>query len=457
MRESGRKAREQRVLEYIRTATAIGRQGGKVWIYGSGSRGLQLYQDIVRNRPDLVVAGFLDLNKAGTFQSLPLVPIATYFAGRHAAVDPTEHVVVASAYHDEIANSLRAKGLLHFSICLEPDEDMPLVATPTEEVIGRLTACRHPLPIATDSRETGDGIYYTCPKFSTLYMRPTGLSFCCWIPDLADAMEPRSALDRIASLSCKFIEHASDGKNSFCMSCPDLKVATEKQEIIKFTNVDIDVSVTCNVKCRYCRVDKVYKHVCYDYSALLSDAIANGYFEEKFTFTWGGFGEPVLNRQFTALLGKLLSLGATGQIYTNATIHSPLIEEGIRSGQVLIMPSVDAGTAAGYARMKGVDKLETVWRNTKAGPQKVYVKYVVTDANCTPEEIARFIERCGEAGVRNLAISKDFYEEVLDPKVFDAVVDLARRARANAMRFFMLPAAFPQAAIEQVAAIVESA
>lgn len=440
-------------MDYIRTAKSL-RGAGKVWIYGAGSRGLRLLRDILVHRPELTVAGFLDSRKAGTFQSLPVLPIDTYLAGRDQDGGAPDLVVLASAYHVDIAKALHARGVLDFSVYLDPEEDVPRLYAPVEDVIGRFVDHRHPLPIATRDRKIGDGVYYWCPKFTTLYLRPSGMSFCCWIPDLADARHAKSSLDRLMALSREYITHINDGTNALCLSCPDLRMASRPQEISKLTNVDLDISVTCNVKCRYCRVDEENTSITYDYAALFEYAVANGYFEEKFTYSWGGFGEPVLNKQFDAILGKLLSLGANGQIYTNATIFSPLIEEGIRAKLAWIMPSVDAGTKAGYARMKGVDKLETVWRNiaryAKADPHRVHVKYVVTEANCAPEEIARFIERCGEAGVRHITLSRDFYAEALSPTVFDAVLDLARRAKVADMAILMLPAAFPRTVIDDV-------
>lgn len=440
-------------MDYIRTAKSL-REGGKVWIYGAGSRGLRLLRDILAHRPELTVAGFLDSRKAGTFQSLPVLPIDSYLAGRDQDGGAPDLMVLASAYHVDIAKALRSRGMLDFSVYLDQDEDIPRLYAPVADVIGRLATHCHPLPNATSPRKTGEGIHYTCPKFSTLYLRPSGLSLCCWLPDLADGRHAKSSLDRLAALSREFATHASDDTNVFCLGCPDLRSAAAPSPITKFTNIDIDISIKCNVKCRYCRVEEARQPVAYDYAALLDDALADGYLEEGFTYTWGGFGEPVLNERFEDILAKLLTVASNGQIYTNATIFSPLIEEGIRAKRTWIMPSVDAGTNAGYARMKGVDKLDAVWRNVaryaKADPSRVSVKYVVTEANCAPEEISRFIARCQAAGVRHLTISGDFYTETFSQLVFDAVVGLARQAKAADIHFFMLPAAFSPAVMEQV-------
>jgi len=445
-------------MKYVRSVHDI-LLHGKVFIYGSGARGIDVYQDIIRDRPQLEVVGFLDSSKSGVCMSLPVIPVAEYISRVHEPEFKNTRIIIASTYYQDISRSLDSKAITDYYVYLEDDECVQYVDLPDDSVVENIGIHCHPLAVAEASRNIGEKIYYNCAKFSSMMLRPSGVSFCCWIPDLADGVDPRRSLDRLKAISDTFVAHSSDGLNEFCLRCPELVASTKPPVRSKLTNVDIDISIKCNLKCSYCRVSNTIDSIDYDYKSLLDYAISNNYFENKFSFSMGGFGEPVLNEAFEGVVGNLLAHEASGLIYTNAVKHSELIEEGLRAGLVSIVPSVDAGVNATYRSVRGVDKLDVVWRNisryARAGANAVLVKYVVTENNCALQEISSFIDRCVNAGVKSLCVSKDFYETDTSDCVVTAATHLARLAKENGISYFLHKIAFSQSMISDIEQMVK--
>jgi sulfatase maturation enzyme AslB (radical SAM superfamily) len=439
-------------MKFVRSVQDID-FAGKAMIYGAGSRGLKVYDEIRRGRPGIEIVGFLDSSKAGVCSSLPIVPIEEHIFKRKDRQDEIA-IIVASMHYKDISNYLSKNRLRDHYIFLEDNELVDYASLRYADVVGNIGVHRHPLATLENERKYSDTVYYHCKKFTSMMLRPTGISFCCWIPDLADGKDPKTSLDRLLSISRSFVDHANDGLNTYCIHCPELYVTTDKPAQSLLTNVDIDISIKCNLSCRYCQVSNKVKAIEYDYRDLLNHALNNGYFEKQFYYSWGGFGEPVLNDAFEEIMGRLIERRAIGLIYTNAVKYSELISEGLRAGLLTIEPSIDAGTRSTYALVRGADKFDTIWKNIrkyiKANAGRVLPKYVVTEMNCEQKDIVGFIDQCLDAGIEAVCISKDFYEENVNQKVMAAVKSMVQYAKDKGMPYFLLPIAFSQSDVSEI-------
>jgi len=79
------------------------------YIFGAG-RGGEIMLRLLRRRPDIKVAGFVDNQKTGTLASLPILD----FKGLLAAGSQAGQVIIASMYVYEIAAQLRRAGVKEF-------------------------------------------------------------------------------------------------------------------------------------------------------------------------------------------------------------------------------------------------------------------------------------------------------------------------------------------------------
>lgn len=412
--------------------------GGPLLIYGAGARGRTLAE--AASKPGGPgVLGFVDSFKAGEFLGLPVHPLSQLPALLAAPESAGARIVVASAFHHKIAKGLEKIGITDQHVFLDPTEGPPLVTVPAKELPGVLG--QHTITLCATRRDPArrpkdPAKRLRCDSLSTVYFRPSGLSLCCWMPDLVELPENagpedfRAALERLQALR-RELAHALDrGENPFCASCPDIYETARHELLEHFTGVHLDMSTKCNLNCSYCLVKNTFRGVEYDFDGLFAELRSSGMLQKGPYFDWGGAGEPVLYPDFGSITDALLAEGGRGLVYSNALRFSEVIERGVR-GRLSLTCSMDAGTRGTYAAVRGVDGFEQVWENLRrylaAGPNNVAVKYIVTRDNAAENEIEAFAERCRREGVRRVVISKDFYREHVSPEEEGALRLLARR------------------------------
>jgi len=152
-----------------------------------------------------------------------------------------------------------------------------------------------------------------------------------------------------------------------CKGCSNLKPGTwsDKRGL---GHITINDFYTCNLKCCYCftQTESGVEHMklkrTHDTMALFQDMVANNYLDREAIINWGG-GEVAIYRHFEPIASLLVAKGYTQFVNTNALVYSPVIEEGLRQGSMLVQISVDAGTPETYRQVKGVDAFEIVWQN----------------------------------------------------------------------------------------------
>lgn len=440
-------------MDYIRSLGEFS-YSGNLLIYGVGSRGKYVYEQLGLCCPQAHVLGFLDSCTVGTFLDVPVFPLNHFVKKRSGKLFQNVLILVASHDYREVAAALLSHGIENVVVFLSESEEFPYTLLSTEHVIKRLAHHPHPLVVAKKQQETGDGIHYSCNSFDNIYFRPTGISPCCWVPDVVKVGSLQETLDRCNKIIKEFIGKAQTGENTFCLRCPSLCRSDSPFEFKKFRSLSIDISTKCNLKCSYCYVKGTASGVDYDIEEVIEYAFTHGYLQETGNFSWGGLGEPTINPSFERLTEKLIDKNWFGMIFTNCVKFSNIIEKGLRGNSVRIWPSIDAGTRETYEKVRGADKFDQVWTHLEkyiqANPANVIVKYIVTDDNYTLDDIEPFVERCKGTGVESILFSKDFYGQDVSENIKQGLVSLTRLCRQYDIKYEYLKTAISQDLVAEI-------
>ncbi len=274
---------------------------------------------------------------------------------------------------------------------------------------------------------------------SRLVLAIDELRFCCidnqgkgYVP-MCDFKGGKLPVDEILEARRKLTEANNDEKaDSPCKGChflveKDWKAEREKKLAEKGVEVNGDPPLfdevyvshysICNLVCRYCFVFQtegtdLHAQVAYDLLPIFEDIIANGYLRENGYIEWGG-GEPTILKEFAELEQMLLKRGYHQQVHTSAVRYSKEVEDGLRSGHVQGLTSVDAGDRETYKETKGRDRFDAVWENVARYARtggNMKVKYILRNGNSDPENVRRFIAKCKESDVKTIVLSPDFDE-----------------------------------------------
>lgn len=429
--------------------------GAEVLVYGAGSRGRKVLAAARRGK-HVRVLGFVDSFTSGESCGLPVFALDALDEVMARPEMDGARILIASAFHRKIGQGLDARGRGGYQVFLDPDEGPPLVDVPVDDIARALNLHRNPLK-ATRRRgagkRAGKGKCLRCASLSAVYFRPSGLSLCCWMPDLVEVPAPggpasnEAALARLDAIRRRLADALDQGRNPFCATCPDVFETNHAALSERFALLHLDISTRCNLNCSYCIVKNSFRGVDYDFDGLCDHVQHSGLLAKGFCFDWGGAGEPTLFPGFEERTRGLLALGGSGLVYTNALKFSEVIAEGLRSG-LRIVCSMDAGTRQTYANIRGVDGFETVWANIRrylaAGRANVTLKYIVTRGNAAPEELRAFVARCAEEGVQAVWLSRDFYADTVTPAEEEALALLAGECARAGVGYSFLGTAVPE-------------
>lgn len=181
--------------------------------------------------------------------------------------------------------------------------------------------------------------------------------------------------------------------------------------------------IDCNSNCSYCPVvnDEELKGATKFYNIVpaLKDAIKKKVIKKDALINLAG-GESTIHPEFEELLNLLIKNKFTNVVLnTSAIKYSKAIENGIKTGNLKIVVSVDSGTKETHEKIKRVPSYEQVWENLEkyAEAQKLTVKkdlirtkyIVVPGENDTKEEVDAFIQKNVNANIKSIAINVEIY------------------------------------------------
>jgi len=183
-----------------------------------------------------------------------------------------------------------------------------------------------------------------------------------------------------------------------------------------FDTVYIANFTICNLRCRYCFVyineAEDRPDVDYDVLPVFKEMLEKGLLDPSAYVEWGG-GEPTILPTFPELQALLKQYNLRQQIHTSGVRYSPEIEEGLRSGLLQVVTSIDSGTRETYLKVKGRDRHDVVWENMAryaAAGGNMALKYILRHDNSDPENVRQFVQKAKAAGIKNIAITPDMRE-----------------------------------------------
>jgi pyruvate-formate lyase-activating enzyme len=240
---------------------------------------------------------------------------------------------------------------------------------------------------------------------------------------------------------------AEYGTKNPCLGCCNVKDGLWlSNRRIRF--VGISHRAICNFRCSYCS-SKAYIPTIADSRADADAQLAfmrflkkNGHIDADTRFDFGA-GEILIHPRRDEILVELMDYDCW--IYTNASAYSEKIGELLSRGKSRLCPSIDAGTRATFAKIKGVDVFDKVCENLARYSLDgfVHLKYIVMPGlNDNDADIAGFIDLCGRLKIKAVDISRAFDLVPFGDYTIDAVARMMNELQGLGVKAALLEDVF---------------
>lgn len=230
-----------------------------------------------------------------------------------------------------------------------------------------------------------------------------------------DTVFNESFFDTIYQKKLEYIGKLNSIEASCCDGCTFIKTDNWKPfPKLNFEVVTFEGDHICNASCVYCKQDHSKKST-YSVYELTKACVDFGYIDANHSnnfFTFGG-GEPTLMQNFDEIMDKVGLVG-NRHFYTTCIKFSEKIAQYMeiaKNGGIIV--SLDAGTPETYKKIKGVDQFYKVIENFKKYYERskyknrVTLKYIVREDNCSEEEIDAFLQMIADNGLYNIQVMVD--------------------------------------------------
>lgn len=280
---------------------------------------------------------------------------------------------------------------------------------------------------------------------------------CCYLGDLRSLEPPKikmnddieSSVDTFFSKRFELIEKHKCGEKTECFGCPELKSKYwEKEKKIK--SLAYFAFWPCQLRCDYCNINHLESESAkkeiefvnsFDYTELIKylDKTENLDDDAHIEFS---AGEITLNPHKEKVFTKLKNYPAI--LFSNGIIYDEQIQDIIQKSDSFLVNSLDCGTRETYLKMKKSDSFDTVVSNlanyTKNGGN-VEIKYIVTDANTSEDDLIGFVNVCRECNIKRARISCDteIDHDKLSDDVVSFAIDLSKKLIENNIEVLILP------------------
>ena len=202
-----------------------------------------------------------------------------------------------------------------------------------------------------------------------------------------------------------------------CKGCFLLKKAKWEKKQWLVNRLTVAHYAICDLRCTYCSLMEMTtkeRHQAavqtYDFSKIFDQMIEDKIIGPNAEIEWGG-GEPVMFKEFNQVMDRALDYGMKISLLSNSTIKSETIKKGLRSGQITICTSIDAGSPETYLQVRGKNLYNKAWNNiaeySEIDPQSITAKYIFLDENANMTEVDGFLEKCRLHNIKNLKLSRD--------------------------------------------------
>lgn len=157
----------------------------------------------------------------------------------------------------------------------------------------------------------------------------------------------------------------------------------------------------CNYKCEYCSAHQpALKNYDDKFSLVpyLTELEKHGMINDVFSVLFA-VGEPTLNEKRFALYEHCREKQYFLDVFSNCSVFDEKLFELAHTSPVIVRKSFDAGTAATYRKIKGVDRYEKMLENVRRYLQAPYLglnpKYLfVPGVNDDEEDVMNFVQMC---------------------------------------------------------------
>jgi len=210
-----------------------------------------------------------------------------------------------------------------------------------------------------------------CPRIGRDIVFEDGKARVCCMPvhSVFSIRTGNTPLDveQYKSYCRELVSDLNEGKLTDCAGCPNLLDGFAREEKIEIKSVVIGVGVVggrdCNAKCMYC----VYVHntpktwECGGDNAL--DILK--YMSEIPSVTNVSFSaaEPAISPYINEIVALWNEKKWKGELRTNGIVFIEGLHDLLKEGCIKLNISLDAGTAATFAKIKGVNKFNQVVSN----------------------------------------------------------------------------------------------
>ena len=301
-------------------------------------------------------------------------------------------------------------------------------------------------------------IYKSCTNIeSSLYVAPNEIRACCQrffykgkmrgdtkLLEIQNNKSP--SIHDITKARNKLLEEIQNDKNESCLGCPFISKELEKPIVNeKISHLSIEHHSVCNLRCSYC--SETYwggKRSKYNVVEFIKDLSENGALSDCKQVVWGG-GEPTLDKTFEMIVNEIERYASPKlyhRVFTNAIRHHPAIETFLKKNLIKIVTSVDAGTEETFKKVRGRVKFKELFENLKryasVNPDRVTIKYILTDDNQNIEDLKGFAEKCLENNLIECCyqVSMNYKKEDISIQYLKSILLLMSLMKKNGIKKF---------------------
>ena len=299
--------------------------------------------------------------------------------------------------------------------------------------------------------------YKSCKDIEkSLYIAPNEIRSCCQrfffkgkmrgdakLIDIEDGVTPTS--NDIKKARENLFNKIQNDESESCLGCPFLYETDKPDFSHEINHLSIEHHSYCNLRCTYC--SEIYyggkrsKYNVVEFIKYLSDSKA---FKNCKQVVWGG-GEPTLDKSFELIVNeidKYANPNIYHRVFTNSVRYHQAVKDFLKRDLIKIVTSIDAGTKEKFKQVRGRDKFYNVFENLQKyssyNPNRITIKYILTDENLDESELKNFVENCIKYNLEkcNFQISMNYKNEDLELKYLKSITYLMGYLKKNNINKF---------------------
>ena len=299
--------------------------------------------------------------------------------------------------------------------------------------------------------------YKSCKDIEkSLYIAPNEIRSCCQrfffkgkmrgdakLIDIEDGVTPTS--NDIKKARENLFNKIQNDESESCLGCPFLYETDKPDFSHEINHLSIEHHSYCNLRCTYC--SEIYyggkrsKYNVVEFIKYLSDSKA---FKNCKQVVWGG-GEPTLDKSFELIVNeidKYANPNIYHRVFTNSVRYHQAVTDFLKRDLIKIVTSIDAGTREKFKQVRGRDKFYNVFENLQKyssyNPNRITIKYILTDENLDESELKNFVKNCIKYNLEkcNFQISMNYKNEDLELKYLKSITYLMGYLKKNNINKF---------------------